>query len=247
MITYIVKFNFVIIICLLLVSIEFISCCTDKRNDIPNNQCNPSPDEHYFYALGESKEYMYFKEGTWWVYKNTITNELDTIKVYQSLMDTIVVKGSQDYSYQRIYTCETAIVRTQSKKYPYNYYWYSRVDNPDVGGPPPSPLIENAVWVKTRSEGYTSPCFVTPSNLHSRSDIDLISKDTSVLIESILYANVQVFRVKKSNAFFDVLDKEPYNSENYSELYYSKNFGLIKQTKFDSKFSIILVNSNIIQ
>ncbi len=235
------------VILFFLVSLILNACCDDQRNDIPGKQCELVPDEYYFYSLGESKDYMYFKEGTWWVYKNTVTNEIDTISVYQAKLDTVIIKGSEGYSYQRIYTCESASVRNRSKKYPYQYDWYSRVKNPDASGSPPSPLIEKVLWEKIRSQGYTTQCFVTPSKLHSRTDIDLVIKDTSLIVAGKYYTNVQVFKIERSNAYFDILDTEPFNSEHYSLLYYAKHYGLIMQIKYNSKIAIELLDCKIIQ
>lgn len=90
-------------------------CCKDKRNDIPGKQCDPRPNEISHFWLGEAKDYMYFKPGTWWVYKNTNTGMIDTIQVYSSSLDTFTVKGREDYSYHRIFIYESAVVRLKAR------------------------------------------------------------------------------------------------------------------------------------
>ncbi len=83
--------------CLILLIIH--GCCRDQRRDISGKQCELRPDEYSYFWLGEAKDYMYFRTGTWWVYKNTNTGLLDTISVISSSLDTSVIKGSEDHSY----------------------------------------------------------------------------------------------------------------------------------------------------
>ncbi len=55
------------------------------------SRCKPDPPKPHptirrsFY-LGGVKDYLYFKPGSYWIYKNTVTNEIDTVK--QVVMDT---------------------------------------------------------------------------------------------------------------------------------------------------------------
>ena len=47
-----------------------------------------------FASLGEAKDYLYFKTGSWWVYKNSYTNELDTMILTYCQLDTFHAENS---------------------------------------------------------------------------------------------------------------------------------------------------------
>jgi hypothetical protein len=232
-----------VLMCSLISILVLSGCCRDKRHDIPGKQCEPRPDEHYFYGLNEGKDYMYFKKGTWWIYKNVNTGLIDTLTVYDSKFDTITSKGQEEASYYRIYTYEKAVINVRSYKYKYFYTWYSREKNPDATGI----ATQGRSWVLSRSQGYLTPCFATPLELHHRTDVDLVTRDTTIQIGAKIYQDVQVFKIFESRAYYDILDPIPSNNSSYSLMYYAKNLGLIKHYKFYENVTIELIESNIIQ
>ncbi len=61
--------------------IVLLSTCRKKAD--------PPAENLGFFSLGEAKDYLLFKPGTWWVYKNSYTNELDTMILTSCAMDTV--------------------------------------------------------------------------------------------------------------------------------------------------------------
>jgi hypothetical protein len=50
------------------------------------------------YKLGEVKDYMVFKPGTYWVYQNDITGEIDSQWVTSCQVGEYSQKGTEEYS-----------------------------------------------------------------------------------------------------------------------------------------------------
>ncbi|MBL7812744.1 MAG: hypothetical protein JNL57_11020 [Bacteroidetes bacterium] len=63
--------------------------CEKKKNKDPVT---------IIYKLGEVKDYMYFKKGTWWVYEHDKTHELDSQYVTSSYIGTSITQGREEWS-----------------------------------------------------------------------------------------------------------------------------------------------------
>src|SRR5215208_6972518 len=71
----------------LIVTVLMVSCKPD---------CPEPPKDLGFIPLEEEiRAMMVFKPGTWWIYQNTLTNELDTVEVLDFKMDTVVRTGEK--------------------------------------------------------------------------------------------------------------------------------------------------------
>ena len=66
----------------------FVFACLTLSNCKPE-QPDPPPTDLGFFGLGEVKDYQYFKEGSWWVYRNSINGKLDTQIVTDVFIDTV--------------------------------------------------------------------------------------------------------------------------------------------------------------
>lgn len=49
---------------------------------------DPPQEDLGLLTLGEAKDYLLFKPGSWWVYKNSYTNEIDTMLLDYCFIDT---------------------------------------------------------------------------------------------------------------------------------------------------------------
>jgi hypothetical protein len=91
------------------------------------SNCGPEPIEPIkkvdigFLPLGKVKDYVFFKPGTWWVYKNTRTGVLDTQVVTFSLLDTLEQDGARWH-----FTNELFDVESKSLTTGYRYAFYMR-------------------------------------------------------------------------------------------------------------------------
>lgn len=75
-------------LCIILVLLTYTCSC---RKDPPKP--HPNIDKGTYY-LGEVKDYLYFKPGSYWVYHNTVTDQYDTIT--QISIDTSMKECSED-------------------------------------------------------------------------------------------------------------------------------------------------------
>ncbi len=199
-----------------------------------------------FLPLGEVKDYVFFKPGTWWVYKNTRTGEYDSILVTYSLLDTI-----EQNSEWRHFTNEVFDVESKSLTNGYNYSLYVRVLSAE--GPDFKWLCLPTLERNNPYEGEIDP-FYYPFDLIKNKNGDyeaycLTVKDT-MTINNKMYKDIAVFYIKR-----DVIEPLPHEG-NAAKFYWAKNYGLVRKDLFDSKFqgdtSILyhswqIINSNIIQ
>jgi hypothetical protein len=102
-------------ICVLLF---FQTAC--NRDCHKNRTCAPV---HYKFNLDSIKQYIWAEKGSYWIYKDTKTGDLDTNICVDYALDTLYDKGTYEYSnnisveYQRMY------VTVWSTKYKWNIYY----------------------------------------------------------------------------------------------------------------------------
>lgn len=235
------KFRTYNIILLLLVStiLAAVSCC---KEPIVPKEPNPVYEEYW---LGEAKDYMYFKPGTWWVYKNMQNDKTDSIYVTFSRLDTSIIKGTESYSKHRTIQTETTNVVTYSSRYRKRYDWYNRQKNPNTTNLP----SQTTNWVRNKSNpgGYVQPCFHTPFTLKLRSDVPLLNNDTTLILNSKEYRNVKIFKLVRDNTYMDILFDDPTYVVTSTLMYYAPNYGIIKAEIPSRNMQIELQKSYIIQ
>ena len=240
------KKNFLLhFLLLVLVVIGVGSCCKDKNPNVPGCQKEkPLPDEHHEYWLGEAKDYMYFKHGTWWVYKNMQNGKTDSVYVTLSKLDTTTIRGTETYSSHRIYTSETCRIVTKSQRYNEFYDWHRNSPNPDAT----NVSSGGTVWQRSKSPGGSWEVgFHTPFTLGLRTDAILLNKDTSLNLSGKIYSNVKIFRIKRDDTYPHLLDEIGSNGNFHMHIYYAPGYGIIKYEEPLESKSIELIRSNIIQ
>jgi len=228
---------------ILLVAFICLMGCKDKDPTRPGRQRKAPPHETYEIWMGEAKDYLYFKTGSVWVYKNMQSSVLDTLVCTLSKYDTVTVTGNKGF---RTVTYDYLRVVTKSNKSGILYDLYSRGKNPDIV---PSTSIS---FEKDKIPGgYGTPCFNFPfqispgsTNLNS---LNQIAKDSSVTVNGINYSNVQVFQYGQDNTYPDILDPNPNNNNFYMLCFYATGYGMIKYAEPLQNRSIELVEHHLIQ
>jgi hypothetical protein len=72
-----------------------LSSC-DKDPSKPGYQGKPPKPEYYRIKMNEElKSYLWSKPGSYWIYKNTKTGDLDTHIIRSFYFDSILVKGTE--------------------------------------------------------------------------------------------------------------------------------------------------------
>jgi hypothetical protein len=214
--------------------------------------CGPEPIEPIkktelgFLPLGEAKDYVYFKKGTWWVYKNTKTGLKDSIVVTFSLLDTLE-QNSQRWHF----TNELFDVQSKSLSDGYHYDFYMRSLSAEV-----TDFKWGCIPTMERSNPYEGDLdpFYYPFDLFKDKSGDYeafcITVRDTMIISNKIYKDVAIFYIKR-----DPIEPLPMEG-NAAKYYWARNYGLIQKDIFNSKFqgdtallfhSWKLTNSNIIQ
>ena len=169
--------------------------------------------------MGEFAEYVYFKEGTWWIYENSATQIFDTVKVLESRrwMDTtngihtnqVIIKERYN-----IYTYSTTLDEL---------YWYHEPGtSPDAVGANSSRYHlfceKNGGITSGTSIRLFHPFNLDPGDGYTK----CINEDTTITINSTVYSNVKIFYVEQDGtAYVDGFG----NANVY--YFWSKNVGII--------------------
>jgi len=209
---------------LILISLFFSGFTFQSCNPDPPD---PGPTDLGFFALGESKDYVYFKRGTWWIYKNTKTGLLDTIEVFNSVLDTLE-KTSKKWHF----TNEVFLVDSRSLNTGYYYYFYIR---------PLSPDVTTVTWAcipnlerREPYEGDIAPFYYPfdrlKNNPHGGYETYCTTIKDTMHVNGKVYSDVAVFYLVNDNS-------EPIPMKRKAAKYYwARHYGLIQKDLFDGKF-----------
>lgn len=212
--------------------ILFFTACKKKKNP-----------EYYKFPLGEAKSYLYALEGSYWIYKNTVTGDLDTQTCTGFLCDTFIEKGTEDYSehitveYERIWrTIESS----------FNQWQYF---DETLGYNPNSTPLKKLRTILNRSStvavGSKDPFFY-PCSIDERYGGGIYVTicrgfDSTLLIQGKTYNSVIRFEFYFDDFWYP-------SPENQSAIYYwAKDVGLVKRENITENYSWELKEYKIIR
>jgi len=198
-----------------------------------------------FFSLGEAKDYVFFKPGTWWVYQNTRTGLKDSINVQYSILDTLESSGKKWRFLDEVF-----YVQSKSSSTGHYYFFYQRKGTAAVTEPVKKvlPLLER----RDPFEGDIN-CFYFPFDAYpnqSGSVSIFLNKQDTMVMNGKIFKDVAIFYLTNDNTEPEPLKRNP------AKYYWAKNYGLIRKDLFDGKFmgdtsklyySWKLINSKIIQ
>jgi hypothetical protein len=221
------KTKLISLLILLAVIVVFNSCCKKQKCKCKEewgeevDDCTP---KHFGpYYLGEVKDYLYFKPGSWWVYENNLTGETDSI--YTVLCDTAFneVTGKDEKWLTLSYT--SIGFRLRSDKYDVDYYFDQRPRFPHA-----TDFNFNLVMDKMANFptfGANSVPFSYPFNPAIKQNFnELIS---SMDIKGKTYTDVAVFQVSPDNSVQHPTNiPYPLYFQATVKYYWAKNYGLVK-------------------
>ncbi len=194
------------------------------------------------YPLGEAKNYLCFNKGSYWIYKNTKTGDLDTQVCEAYLLDNIVKKGSFNNT-KHITVRYEQMSRTISSSFnDCNYYDNTSGYNPDAisFGIERTILIRNSSKIGTIG-AYFYP-FVENENYGTGSNVTTcIGLDSTLIVQGKTYYNVAKFDIDQDDIW--------YNFASYPNAvyYWAKDVGLIKRWNKSENYSWELIEYNIIK
>ena len=193
------------------------------------------------YKLGEVKDYMYFKPGTWWVYEHDLTKERDSQYVTSSFIGPSITKGTEEWSKHITLVQETMNMRIRSNFKDgwgaYNYFdIYTTGQNVNASPYP------NMAYVFTRTKrpdiiisGSSSEVFRYPYKEGKNYEAFLDTTYTNYQLNNVTYDTVRVIDVTYGDAVMQT-PKVPVHDAP-AKCYYAKNVGIIKVTQKTSKVS----------
>jgi hypothetical protein len=229
-----------ILICLLVI---LESCCKDLDPSKDGCQCEKPNVVNGPYYLGITKDYLYFKPGSWWVYKNNLSNETDSI--VNLLCDTSLKTIKEEYP-KAIYSSTFTTLLIKQKSFLNNYtttYLCDKVSPDDYHF-----LLDKTTFFTNKTR-YSTP-YIFPFQV----GFGYIETIPSKEINGKTFNDVLVFQVWSDESV--QLPTLPYNFRPSAptKYYWAKGVGLvmIEQTlyKVDTQSTIVhkweITNFNLI-
>jgi hypothetical protein len=220
-------FNIKILAFYVIFCLHIASCCKDKNPYLEGCQ-DKAPEEMGDFNLDTVKPYIYFKEGSWWVYENDSTLELDSIVVTSS--DDRILQANGE---KRRYTYESVAVSFKSYLNNYDIRFFNTGSNPDMVN-----WSFYLFWQRDRSKpgDFEGPIVVFSTFADTGMVIQAETTYKGILdsmnLSGVWYYNVKVYEVKGDPTWPD--SKIPTNDFGTSTYYYAKNIGLIAIKNIDS-------------
>jgi hypothetical protein len=183
------------------------------------------------YTMGEVKDYMLFKKGTYWVYENDKTGTIDSQWVTGSSFGQITHKGNEDYSMhltliQDFFVVTISTNFVDGRGYKCRYEMSSDGNKVDAF---PYPKRSYGVERSRIADffGGTQEVYYHPYDACPKKDCywyyDTLL--TNYQLKGYSYDTVRVFKLAGDNSF---PQERPLSGEGPSVYYFAKNYGLIK-------------------
>ncbi len=172
--------------------------------------------------LGEAKDYIYSLPGSYWIYLNTATGDLDTQICTGFVCDTVIKKGNESYS-KHITIEYERIRRTIHSSFTKIIYL-----DQTVGYNPNEPRDLKAVvdrdGVSSYIKGFFFPIISNEKISTGGSVTTCKGVDSSLMVQGKSFSNVGIFEVD-IDAIWE--NSPPFTSSKY---YWAKDVGLIKRS-----------------
>ena|GEM_PF-1256519 len=200
-----------------------LSCCKKKK---------PKDPITITYELGEVKDYMFFKQGTYWVYEHDMTGEIDSQYVTHAAISGSSTKGTEDWSEHITLIQETFSMRIRSNfkdgwgsvnyfdiysngqrvnayPYPKKAYVFKRTKVPNI--------------IKGPSTGdvFGFPYYTSPAKT--------VYQDSLIInyqLKGVTYDTVRVFVVGSGESIMQEPSLRTFGGG--AKVYYAKGVGVIK-------------------
>lgn len=214
-----------------------------------SNGCKPKDckkdgscaEEYYRTRIGGLKNYLYALNGSYWIYKNTKTAELDTQTCISFYYDSIKVRGTLNYSKFKVIEYDR-IGRTI-----YSSYYKTSVVDYTLDYSPDSRSFNNGVIILTRKiygVGTADPLIYPFQNGivtgNGSSVTEFKGLDSTLIIQGKTYYSVAKFDIDVDHTWDDF-------SHSGGIYYWAKDVGIVKHTHKDGNYSWELIDYHIIK
>lgn len=220
---------------MLISSLAILSSCK-KKDCHKDGTCAP---DYRKMPLGEAKNYLWALPGSYWIYKNTATGDLDTQVCTGFLCDTIIVNGDEKET--KHITVEYEFIERTIK----SSYENSIISDETAGYNPNYPRELKAI-VDRYSSGGKIKAFYYPFSVGEiigtgSSYTTCKGMDSSILLQGKTYSDVIKFDIDKDDIWYST---QTYPNSIY---YWAENVGLVKRQNKTENFSWELIEYNIIK
>ncbi len=190
--------------------------------------------------LGEAKNYLYALPGSYWIYKNTLTGDLDTQTCTGFICDTIISKGEDLAKY---ITIEYERIRKTSFSSFNHLEYYDETRGYNASAPRDLETIFNRWSGGNNIQPFFHPFIINTNTGNGASTTTCKGLDSALIIQGKLYKNVAIFNIDLDGVV-EINCKHPAIVTTY---YWSKDVGLVKKTIKDCNYSWELIEHKIIK
>jgi len=224
-----------ICIFLWIVVLQTMTSCNSDCHDKGN--CDP---EYYRFDLGEAKNYLWADTGSYWIYKNSKTGELDTQTCVGAKTYWVNTKGSTNYSKHITIDYEVLYRKLYSTFNQWEYVDKTSFYNPDAMRPNKTYLFRD-VYGEGQNNPFWFPASKSDEGGSGSSTTTCTNTDTSIIVNGKTYDHVVVFDVNIDEIWEEKLGCIRPNTK----YYWVKNIGLIKKTMNRCNYSWDLIDYKI--
>ncbi len=221
---------------LLLLCIFLLSTCKEKDC----HKTGECPPEYYRIRLGEAKNYLYSLPGSYWIYKNTSTGQLDTQVCTGFVFDSIIVKGSESYS--KHVTVEYDVIKRSIESTFNHWVYFDQTGNHNPDGA----SYNNGRNILSRTKGGFIIPFFHPFHDGVQSGTGSSVSTCKGMVNSMTIQGKTYSTVAKIDIDKDDIWEEKLNCIRAHDVYYwGKDVGLIKKEMVSCGYSWELVDYKI--
>ena len=195
------------------------------------------------YYMGQMRDYVYFKKGTWWVYENTVTKERDSMVLQWVTLDTFTYTDNYNGESDNKIIKERLNYLVHSITTGYKYEHYMETPSVWSGMPDRNYGTFYLIRDKYKPGDYAGwdVSFIYPYEIGHNWDATIISSDTFLTINGKRYNDVVHLEIWE---YKELTPKIQY--------YWAKNYGLVyfevrNNQVAEKKEYWQLVNANIVQ
>lgn len=224
-------FNLFTIACLLLLLIACESDCQKKGN---------CPPEYYRFELGEAKNYLWASKGSYWIYRNTKTGDLDTQTVTTCKTYWVSDRGTTKYTKHISVDYEVLVRLLKSTFNGWEYKDKTSFYNADALRPFKTYLVRT---ISNSGQSINDPFWMPAFKNENGGATNCVNVDTTITIGSKVYEHVVVFDIDIDAIWENKLGCIRPNSR----YYWVKDIGLVKKEMNRCNYSWELIDYKILQ
>ncbi|HEY1047974.1 MAG TPA: hypothetical protein VGF79_16150 [Bacteroidia bacterium] len=205
-----------------------------------DNNVNPHSPITYTFSLDSARAYIWADAGSYWVYKQSQTGDIDTQRVTSASTYWRTRKGTMDYS-KHITVNYEKYERTLYSDF-FNYKIYDKTLSPTPDGTSFNGqyrvIIERVIASEGINAPFFHPCIKNHYCKNSSAETRCANGDTVVVVQGKAYEHVAVFEVDVDEQW-----EEKFNCIRPKVKYYwAKGVGLIRKEMITCGYSWDLVD-----